>query len=480
MRGSAGDVRAGGSGRCAAMNGSMLLFAGVVIVCLAAIAIVDARTKLVPVRWLLGLVVAGLGWLELGGGRDVVGAGLWMHVLGAMVGVGVPAAMIAVAQAMGRRWPIFPGDALLLGAVGMILGLKAFLWGLSLGCLLAIVHRVCLQMRRGRPLFAGYLAAGPGLAAGAVVMFVALHAQFALAENVSPRADGDRGAILATELSPVKNRLPSELAERAVSLELEGPLAFGDLVAAIGEAAEVAVVIEERPSRLAEGGVELRDPGPVAVMSDRTLGLMLDEVASNAGYAWEWKDERVVFYRYWDESWPGAEVAEVEEPEKRKGAAGGVLGWFARLLGLGQTEKEAAGVVEPQESAAASEAVAEVPGESDSREPGAGEEPGDRVEEPGQWALPLTLPPAPEDLTVWVVDPDRQRTVRGVVEAWAERAEWKLAWRARQDFSVAAEASFEGEFLEAVDGLLSDPRLARVLAVSAHANRYLVVRDAVR
>ena len=68
------------------------------------------------------------------------------------------------------------------------------------------------------------------------------------------------------------------------------------------------------------------------------------------------------------------------------------------------------------------------------------------VEEASEMALPLTLAAAPEDLTVWEVDPARQRTVRGVVEAWADRAEWKLAWQADQDFSVAAEASLRGRF----------------------------------
>lgn len=188
------------------MNAAMALFGGGVILSLAAIAVVDARTKLVSVRWLAALVAAGLGWLVLGDGFVLVGAGPWMHVLGAMAGLGVPLAMIAAAQWLGRRWPIFPGDALLLGAIGMILGLKGFLWALSLGCVLAVVHRICLQRRRKRPLFAGYLAAGPGLAAGAVAMFVALHAQLALAQKLSPAAGGDAGRIEATELLPVTGR----------------------------------------------------------------------------------------------------------------------------------------------------------------------------------------------------------------------------------------------------------------------------------
>ena len=457
------------------MSVVMLLFAAGVIGSLAAIAVVDARTKTVPVGWLAGLVVAGLGWLAVGGGLGLVGAGPWMHVLGAGVGLSVPLGMIAIAQWMGQRWPIFPGDALLMCALGMILGMKAFLWALSLGCVLAIAHRVCLQRRRGRPLFAGYLAAGPGLAAGAVAMFVLLHAQFALAENGSPVVAGGGERVEATELLPVKTRLPEALAGLPVSLEVAGPMPFGNLIALIAETAEIEVAVEERPSRLAEGGVRLRDPSPLEPGSEETLGLLLDDVASRAGYAWEWKDDRVVFYRYWDRSWPGAGIVEVGKPE---GPLDGVLAWLSSVFRSEERETESA--AEPEGPAETDAAVAREPGEAVSRERAASPEPVDPREQAGEWALPLTLPPAPEDFTLWVVDPERQRTVRGVVEAWAERAEWKLAWRARQDFSVAAEASFEGEFLDAVDGLLSDPRLARVLAASAHANRYLVVRDAVR
>ena len=455
------------------MSAAMVLFAGGVIAALAAIAVVDARTKMVPVGWLVGLVAAGLGWLAVGGGLGLVGAGAWMHALGAAVGLGVPLGMIATAQWMGRRWPIFPGDALLLGAVGMILGLKAFLWALSLGCVLAIAHRVCLQRRRRRPLFAGYLAAGPGLAAGAVAMFVVLHAQFALAENEPPAPAGDAGQIAATELLPLKGRLPEELAGRAVSLEVGAPMPFGELIALIGEKAEIGVAVEERPSRLAEGGVRLRDPEPLEPGREGRLGRLLDDVASRAGYGWEWKNGRVVFYRYWDRSWPGAEIVEVEKP---KGPLDGVVAWLSGVFG----SRESEGVVGPEGPAEAGAAVAPEPGEAVSGEQEAIEDRIDPREQAGEWALPLTLPPAPEDFTVWVVDPGRQRTVRGVVQAWAARADWKLAWRARQNFSVSAEARFEGEFLEAVDRLLSDPRLARVLAVSAHANRYLVVRDAAR
>ena len=459
------------------MSGWMVLFAVGVVGSLAAIAVVDARTMTVPVKWLVGLLVAGLGWLALGGGLRVVGSGPWMHVLGVVVGIGVPAAMILGAQLLGRRWPIFPGDALLLGTVGMILGLKSFLWALSLGCALAVLHRMCLQRRRRRPLFAGYLAAGPGLAAGAVAMFVVLHAQFAFAEKPLAPAGADPGRIQAIELLPVKNLLPEELAGKVVELDVPAPLAFGALVALIGNAAEVAVEIEERPSRLVDGGAELRAPEPLVPGSGKTLALLLDSVAGSAGYAWEWKDDRVVFYRYWDRSWPGAEVVEVEAP---KGPFDGVMAWISRVLGGAEKEDGSGSGVGPERPAEVGEAVAEKQGEAIA---GAEEEVTaevEAVEEASEMALPLTLAAAPEDLTVWEVDPARQRTVRGVVEAWADRAEWKLAWQADQDFSVAAEASFEGDFLEAVDGLLSDPRLARVLTVSAHANRYLVVQDAAR
>ena len=108
---------------------------------LAGIAVVDARRMVIRLDLVALLMVAGLCWLFAGGGIELLGDGWWMHLGGAAFGAGMPLALILCAEAAGRRWPIYPGDALLMCAMGGILGLRGFLWALVLGCAVAVLHR---------------------------------------------------------------------------------------------------------------------------------------------------------------------------------------------------------------------------------------------------------------------------------------------------------------------------------------------------
>ena len=470
------------------MSGLGFVFSAGVVVSLGAVGAIDAKTKTISLPWLGCLLVAGLAWLVVGGGLELVGHGSWMHVLGAVVGCGIPISLILAAELVGRRWPIFPGDALLLGAIGMILGLRIFLWALALGAFLAIGHRICLQTRRGRPVLAGYLAAGPGLAAGAAAIFIAVNGGVAFAETKTVGAGGDREEIAATELLLVKSRLPEEIADREIVVRAASPLPFPTLAARIGEAAGVSVVIEERPSRVSGGRAELGEPEPLLPGVETRLVSVLDDVATRARYAWEWRDNSVVFYRYWDRGWRGVELVEREVSEDPLEQ---LVSWLGRVFsgesdeaGVSASGREVKGDARPGGVSGAESGSKNLAGE-----PVESQETADGMKAPKGGVVKSGDTPAggsdepvavEKKALVWVVDPAGQKTLKGVLEAWAKQAEWTVAWKARQDFSVGAGATFEGEFLEAVDSLLSDPQVSRVLSVSAHANRYLVVKEAGR
>jgi len=203
VRGPAGDVRPIERGK--AVNGVVAMVSGAgVLGALAGIAVVDAKRMVIRLDLVAVLMLAGLCWLFGGGGMERLGTEWSLHLAGAGLGAGLPMALILGAEAFGRRWPIYPGDALLLCAVGGLLGLRWFLWVTALGSCVAVLQRICVQTRRGRPLNAGYLPAGPGLALGAAVVFVAVNAGVGFAAE-DAKGSGEQGVqIVATELLPAK------------------------------------------------------------------------------------------------------------------------------------------------------------------------------------------------------------------------------------------------------------------------------------
>ena len=119
------------------------------------------------------------------------------------------------------------------------------------------------------------------------------------------------GPLEATELSPLGGSLPAELAARPVVMEGGEPVPFAVLVRRIGEAAGVAVAIEERPARVAGGAAILPEPPALRPGYEGPLGRLLDRVAAESGYRWAYEADTVVFFRYWDraERRPGVSVA---------------------------------------------------------------------------------------------------------------------------------------------------------------------------
>ena len=157
-----------------------LVLAALVLISMAALGVTDARRMIVDPRMVLALVCAGLLWRLFGSAET---GSLRSAGLGAALGVGVVAVPIAWAHLRGRRWPLFPGDAMLLGGLGFVLGPLSLGWALLAGALCSLLHRAWLQRRRGRSFLKGYCPLGPGMAAGAMAVFVFVNAGGALAAS---------------------------------------------------------------------------------------------------------------------------------------------------------------------------------------------------------------------------------------------------------------------------------------------------------
>ena len=438
------------------------ILTGAVLAAMAAIAVHDARRALVDPRMVLALLGAAAAWRFLGSAGNEPG-GAWPRlvsgVLGASLGVAAAMVPIAVAQWCGKRWPLYPGDAMMLGAFGFLLGVTGLAWTMLLGSGFALVHRFCVQKRRGRPFRKGLVPLGPGMCAGAAAVFLCMNFGVALAEDtgagdtraedtraadpraVDPRAvdvrdvtaaplpavwaAGETPPLAATELGPALAALPPALAAREVSVDGGESLPFPALVRRISSLSGVAMRIEERPARIAGGAAVLADPPPLRPVWQGPFAGLLDRVTRLSGYDWSWEtlvpetlvpeDGAVVFFRYWDAAQRGpAAGAGIEKMGTQEGAG----------------DEPAAGA------------------------PDAGEE-------------------------YWTVDPEKHGTLQGVLESWAAGTGWTLVWNAERDYGLGAAARFEGGFLEAVDLLLSGPATRVLLDVHAYpANRHLVVDDA--
>ena len=420
------------------------ILAAAVLVAMAGLAVHDARRALVDPRLVLALLGAAAAWRFGGGGPEADGTWprLAAGVLGASLGVAAVMVPIGAAELLGRRWPLYPGDAMLLGAMGFLLGPLGLAWSMALGSGAGLIYRFCVQRKRGRHFRKGLVPLGPGMCAGAAAVFLCMNFGIALAGDGGAESEerlredgrsvtasplpsflGTDGALHlpATELAPVPAGLPPELAGRVVSVEESETLPFPALVRRLAAVAGTAMRIEERPARIEGGAAVLADPPALRLAWQGPLAGLLDRVAALSGYAWSWEtlvpgtlgpgtlvpeNGAVVFFRYWDVAQRGPQPGGGTDDSGR--ADGGA------------------------------------------RETGG-----------------------------WTVDPDEHRTLRGVLESWAARAGWTLVWKAREDYGLGAAARFEGGFLEAADVLLSGPATRQTLDARAYAaNRHLVVDDA--
>ena len=284
------------------------LLAGLVLAAMTALGAVDARRMIVDPRLVLLLVGSGLLW-RLFGSADAGSFG--SAGVGAALGIAVVAAPIALAEWRGRPWPLFPGDAMMLGGLGFVLGPLGLGWSLLAGSVCALLHRVWLQRRRGRPILRGYCPLGPGMVAGAMAVFLFVNAGGSLAADgtavplPAPRPDlpveADGTPMLAaTEIAPVRMPLPADLAAREIDAGETAPLSFGDAIERIATLVGVRVEVEERPARVAGGAAVLPDPPAVSLAFEGRLPDLLNSVAVQSGYDWTWADGAIVFFRYRD------------------------------------------------------------------------------------------------------------------------------------------------------------------------------------
>ena len=406
-----------------------LLLAGPVLIAMAAIGLVDARRMIVDPRLVLALVGTGLLWRLFGSAAT---GSLWSAGLGAALGICVVAAPIALAQWRGCRWPLFPGDAMMLAGVGFVLGPLGLGWSLLAGSVCALLHRIWLQRRRGRSFRRGYCPLGPGMVAGAMMVFLFVNAGGSLAaDRGTPWSRGTpwygadeplpplrpapietaigTAALAATELAPVRAPLPPSLAAREIAVDEGAPLSFTAVTERIATLAGVPVEVEERPARVAGGALTLSDPPDARLAFEGSLPGLLNLVTARTGYDWTWADGAIVYYRYRD-------VDQRMPP----------------------TDIEVAVRVDEGVSEGADDTTA-----------------------------------------LWTVDRARHETLRDVLEDWGAQAGWSVVWKPERHYAIGADASFGGVFLDAVDLLLAAPATRRSLVALAHEpNRYLVIEDA--
>ena len=399
------------------------LSAGLVLAAMMAMAALDARQAVVDPRLVLALLAAAVAWRYLSPDTDSP----WTPWIGMALGIAAVAVPIIVAQWRGRRWSLYPGDAMMLGAFGFLLGPIGLAWTMLLGSAFSLAYRVWVQRRRGRRIRKGLVPLGPGMTVGAAVVFLCVNFGVAFAAGeppphgvpavtgtaatvtVFPLPELAREEVLlpATELAPVSTALPEAIATRDLVFEQRDPVSLPAVLRRLSSLSGIATSIEERPARIAGGMAILSDAPPIRLVWRGTLSGLLDRLAALSGYDWTWRDGTVVFYRYWD-------------IEQRAAAAGSA----------------------------------------------------DRVDEA-----------AADDS--WIVEAGAHKTLRGVLESWARQAGWTLVWNSARDYAVgsspeqADNAVFSGGFLEAVDLLLAGDTTRRTLSALAYkANRHLVIEDA--
>ena len=136
------------------------------------IACIDAQRFRIDPWWLFVLMGAGALWQGWITGPDME-QGLMRAMEGSGIGFLVGAVPIAVAEALGRRWPFWPGDMLLFSALGWLLGPFGLLWAFPVGAISAVARHALVKRRRGRSWLQGPVALGPGMAFGAVAVLAA-------------------------------------------------------------------------------------------------------------------------------------------------------------------------------------------------------------------------------------------------------------------------------------------------------------------
>ena len=236
------------------------------------------------------------------------------------LGIAAVALPIALAQLRGRRWPLYPGDAMMLGAFGFLLGPIGLAWTMLLGSAFSLAYRVWVQRQRGRRIRKGLVPLGPGMTAGAAVVFLCVNFGVAFAAGEPPphgvpAVTGTAAAVTVSplpDIAPERPRsrrrnwlrpapvLPEAIATRELVFEQREAVSFPAALRRLSSLSGIATAIEERPARIAGGTAILSDAPPIRLVWRGALAGLLDRLAALSGYDWSWREGTVVFYRYWD------------------------------------------------------------------------------------------------------------------------------------------------------------------------------------
>ena len=255
------------------------LSSGLVLAAMSAMAVLDARRAVVDPRLVLALLAAAAVWRYLSPDGDSP----WTPWTGMALGIAAVALPIALAQSRGRRWPLYPGDAMMLGAFGFLLGPIGLAWTMLLGSAFSLAYRVWVQRQRGRHIRKGLVPLGPGMTAGAAVVFLCVNFGVAFAAGeppphrvpagtgtaaavtVSPLPDiAPGGAPLpATELAPVSTGLPESIATRELVFGQHEAVSFP-----AGTPSPVLPVGDRDGDRGAPGADRRRDCDPARCAAD--------------------------------------------------------------------------------------------------------------------------------------------------------------------------------------------------------------------
>ena len=215
--------------------------------------------------------------------------------------------------------------------MGFVLGPLGLGWSLLAGSVCALLHRIWLQRRRGRSFRRGYCPLGPGMIAGAMMVFLFVNAGGSLAaDRGTPWYGRDAlapppllpapietaigtAALAATELAPARMPLPPSLAAREVAVdEAKRRSPSAAVTERIATLAGVPVAVEERPARVAGGALSLDHPPETSLTFTGQLVGLLNRAAARSGYDWTWADGAIIFYRYWDVDQRYAAVSDIE------------------------------------------------------------------------------------------------------------------------------------------------------------------------
>ena len=285
---------------------------------MAAMAVLDARRAVVDPRLVLALLAAAAVWRYLSPDGDSPWlppgpAWCWASPL-SRCRSSSPSGVAGAGRSI-------PGDAMMLGAFGFLLGPVGLAWTMLLGSAFSLAYRVCVQRRRGRRIRKGLVPLGPGMTGGAAVVFLCVNFGVAFAAGeppphgvsavmgtaatvtVSPLPDTRarrKAPLPATELAPASTALPEAIATRELVFEQREAVSLPVALRRLSSLSGIATAVEERPARVAGGMAILSDAPPIRLVWRGDLAGLLDRLAALSGYDWSWRDGTVVFYRYWD------------------------------------------------------------------------------------------------------------------------------------------------------------------------------------